>query len=129
VRWGKSSNGSPPKRRTVLTVPEMDWVVLVLQQWTGEVRPLFSPGAHPALWVTELRGRLSRRAINEAFVEARDAAGLDPMLDLHCLRHSYITHLIEFGYPSGSRKTRPDTPMRARPQSTRARQTSSATGS
>ena len=27
VRWGKSSNGSPPKRRTVLTVPEMDWVV------------------------------------------------------------------------------------------------------
>src|ERR1700678_168884 len=125
VRWGKSSNGSPPKRRTVLTVPEMDWVVLVLQQWTGEVRPLFSPGAHPALWVTELRGRLSRRAINEAFVEARDAAGLDPVLDLHCLRHSYITHLIEFGYPSGSRKTRPDTPMRARPQSTRARQTSS----
>ncbi|WP_329600093.1 tyrosine-type recombinase/integrase [Streptomyces pseudovenezuelae] len=20
-------------------------------------------------------------------------------MDLHCLRHSYITHLIEFGYP------------------------------
>ena len=54
---------------------------------------------HPALWVTERRGRLSRRAINEAFEEARDAAGLDPVLDLHCLRHSYITHLIEFGYP------------------------------
>jgi integrase len=33
----------------VLTVPEMDWVVPVLQQWTEEVRPLFSPGAHPAL--------------------------------------------------------------------------------
>jgi site-specific recombinase XerD len=99
VRWGKSSNGSPPKRRTVLTVPEMDWVVPVLQQWIEEVRPLFSPGAHPALWVTERRGRLSRRAINEAFEEARDAAGLDPVLDLHCLRHSYITHLIEFGYP------------------------------
>jgi site-specific recombinase XerD len=99
VRWGKSSNGSPPKRRTVLTVPEMDWVVPVIQQWIEEVRPLFSPGAHPALWVTERRGRLSRRAINEAFEEARDAAGLDPVLDLHCLRHSYITHLIEFGYP------------------------------
>ena len=49
--------------------------------------------------MTERRGRLSRRAINEAFEEARDAAGLDPVLDLHCLRHSYITHLIEFGYP------------------------------
>ena len=44
VRWGKSSNGSPPKRRTVLTVPEMDWVVPVLQQWVEEVRPLFAPG-------------------------------------------------------------------------------------
>ena len=33
VRWGKSSNGSPPKRRTVLTVPEMDWVVPVLEHW------------------------------------------------------------------------------------------------
>lgn len=40
VRWGKSSNGSPPKRR----------------------------------------------AINEAFEEAHDAAGLDAVLDLHCLR-------------------------------------------
>ena len=99
VRWGKSSNGSPPKRRTVLTVPEMDWAVPVLQQWVEEMRPLFSPGSLPALWVTERCGRLSRRAINEAFVEARDAAGLDPVLDLHCLRHSYITHLIEFGYP------------------------------
>lgn len=38
-------------------------------------------------------------AINEAFTTARDAAVLDPTLDLHCLRHSYITHLIEFDYP------------------------------
>jgi integrase len=32
VRWGKSSRGSRPKRRTVLTVPEMDWIVPILQQ-------------------------------------------------------------------------------------------------
>jgi site-specific recombinase XerD len=99
VRWGKASRGSPPKRRTVLLVPEMDWIVPVLDQWIDEVRPLLSPGNHPALWVTERRGRLSRRALNEAFVEARDAAGLDPVLDLHCLRHSYVTHLVEFDYP------------------------------
>ena len=37
--------------------------------------------------------------MNEAFVDARNAAGLPPELDLHSLRHSYITHLIEFGYP------------------------------
>ena len=100
IRYGKSSVGAPPKRRTVLTVPEMDWVVDVLGEWVGEVRPHFSPGRHPALWVTERVGRLSPRSINEAFVLARQAAGLDEDLDLHCLRHSYVTHLTEFGYPA-----------------------------
>jgi site-specific recombinase XerD len=99
VRYGKLSRGSPPKRRTVLLVPEMDWIITVLQQWIQEVRPLLSPGSHPALWVTERRGRLSRRGINEAFVAARDAAELPGELDLHCLRHSFITHLTEFDYP------------------------------
>lgn len=99
VRWGKSSRGSAPKRRTVLTVPEMDWIVPVLEQWCEEIRPAFGVGAHPAVWVTERAGRISLRRINEAFTTARDAAGLDPTLDLHCLRHSYITHLVEFDYP------------------------------
>ncbi|MFF3006619.1 tyrosine-type recombinase/integrase [Kitasatospora sp. NPDC057940] len=99
VRFGKSSRGGQPKRRTVLTVPEMDWIVPVIQQWVSEVRPLFGAGSHPALWVTERLGRLSWRAINEAFEEARNAAGLPEELDLHCLRHSYVTHLVEFGYP------------------------------
>ena len=39
------------------------------------------------------------RSINEAFTTARDAAGLDLSLDLHCLRHYYVTHLVEFDYP------------------------------
>jgi site-specific recombinase XerD len=99
VRYGKSSRGAPPKRRTVLTVPEMDWVVPIVEYWLGEVRPRFSPGNHPAMWITERRGRLSPRKINDAFVVARQAAGLPDMLDLHCLRHSYVTHLIEFDYP------------------------------
>ncbi|MGI5445752.1 tyrosine-type recombinase/integrase [Streptomyces sp. CA-243310] len=100
VRFGKSSKGAPPKRRTVLTVPEMDWVVDLLREWVTEIRPQFSPGRHPAFWVTERAGRLSPRSINEAFVQAREDAGLDDDLDLHCLRHSYITHLTEFGYPA-----------------------------
>ena len=100
VRYGKSSKGSPPKRRTVLTVPEMDWIVDILDEWITEIRPRFTSGRHPALWVTERVGRVSPRSINEAFVAAREAAGLDEDLDLHCLRHSYITHLTEFGYPA-----------------------------
>lgn len=99
VRYGKASNGSPPKRRTVLTVPEMDWVAPVLDHYLSEVRPLMVPDKHPALWVTERRGRMSRRSINEAFETARQLAGLPAELDLHCLRHSYVTHLVEFDYP------------------------------
>ena len=99
VRHGKASRGGAAKRRTVLTVPEMDWIVPVLEQWLDELRPMFRPGAHPALWLTERCGRMSRRALNDAFVTARQAAGLAGELDLHCLRHSYVTHLVEFDYP------------------------------
>ncbi|WP_205878827.1 tyrosine-type recombinase/integrase [Mycobacterium camsae] len=99
VRFGKATRGSSPKRRVVLTVPEMDWIVTVLACYLDEVRPCFRPGRHPALWVTERCGRLSKRAANEAFTAARDAAGLPGDLDLHSLRHSYVTHLTEFDYP------------------------------
>lgn len=99
VRWGKASKGSPPKRRTVLTVPEMDWIVDVLDHWVEEVRPLMKPGALTALWVSERAGRMSLRSINDAFEQVRQAAGLPVELDLHCLRHSYVTHLVEFDYP------------------------------
>lgn len=99
VRYGKASKGSPPKRRTVLTVQEFDWIVEVLEHWVTEVRPAFSPGSLAALFVTERAGRMSLRAVNRAFTEARDSAGLPAELDLHCLRHSYITHPVEFDYP------------------------------
>ncbi|MEU9099313.1 tyrosine-type recombinase/integrase [Streptomyces sp. NPDC048361] len=99
VRYGKASKGSPPKRRTVLTVPEFDWVVDVLSHYLDEVRPAFLPGKHPALWITERRGRLSLRRLDEAFEAARAAAGISEDLDLHSLRHSYVTHLLEFDYP------------------------------
>ncbi|MEU4148638.1 tyrosine-type recombinase/integrase [Streptomyces parvulus] len=99
VRWGKASRGSPPKRRTVLTVHELDWVVPLLEEWLDEARPRFSPGKHPALWVTERRSRLGVRRLDEVFHTVRTLAGLPDGLELHSLRHSYVTHLIEFGYP------------------------------
>ncbi|MFJ1569869.1 tyrosine-type recombinase/integrase [Streptomyces erythrochromogenes] len=99
VRFGKASRGSPPKRRTVLTVPEAEWVVPLIEEWVAEVRPGFSPGRHPALWVTERCGRIGVRRLDEVFAPVRERAGLPGELDLHCLRHSYITHLVEFGYP------------------------------
>lgn len=97
VRWGKAKRGSPPRRRTVVSL--FDWAVEALGQYVDEVRPAFGVGEHPAVWVTERGGRLSPRAVDERFATYRDAVGLSAQLDLHCLRHSYVTHLVEAGYP------------------------------
>lgn len=100
VRFAKASRGGPMKRRTVLTVPEMSWITEILAHYLAEVRPLLArPSSSKALWLTERGTRLNVRAVNDAFCEARDLAGLDPLLDLHSLRHSYVTHLVEFDYP------------------------------
>ena len=71
----------------------------MLEHWVSEVRPQFQPGQLTALWVSERAGRMSMRSINLAFEQAREAAGLPAELDLHSLRHSYVTHLVEFDYP------------------------------
>lgn len=100
VRHGKSPRGGAPKRRTVLTVPQMSWVTDVLENYLDEVRPTLLKGRRStALWVTERGTRISTRQVGEAFVAARKAANLDESLDLHCLRHSFVTHLVEFDYP------------------------------
>lgn len=109
VRWGKSSNGSPPKRRAGFAVAEFDWVVPALEDYLDEVRPLLAPAQHPAMWVTERGDRMSRRRLNRTFGLVRDLAGLPPELDLHALRHGFVTHLVEFDYPQKSYKTNVDT--------------------
>ena len=98
VRWGKGSRGSGPRRRSVLTVPELDWITEGLAQWVDHARPRFTTGAAGPLWLTERGTRVSLRYIDLRFAQLRDEAGLPSELSVHALRHTYVTNLIEWGY-------------------------------
>jgi site-specific recombinase XerD len=95
VRFGKAMRGSPPRRRTVLTT--MAWAADVVAEWMADIRPLYKARGI-ALWPTERGGRVSVDHINARCAEYRDALGMDAILSPHCLRHSYVTHLLEDGF-------------------------------
>lgn len=80
VRYGKAKRGQPPRRRTVLSV--MDWAVDAVGDYVENVRPRFGLPEHPALWVTERRGRIKPVEINARFVAYRDALRLPQVLTL-----------------------------------------------
>jgi hypothetical protein len=52
-RHGQHHRVLPCTRRASRTTPEFGWIVGPLEHDQFEVRPLFSPGRHPAFWVTE----------------------------------------------------------------------------
>ncbi|MCX5112272.1 site-specific integrase [Streptomyces sp. NBC_00378] len=96
VRHGKAKKGSPPKRRSVLTV--WDWSAEILDQWINEVRPAMRHTDGPALWPSERGRRVGLQRLDSRFAAYRDDLGLDPVLDFYSLRRSYVTHLIEDGW-------------------------------
>lgn len=100
IRWAKGTAGSGPRRRTVLTVPEFEWSVGMMQMWTspGGRDRFATADRSAALWPSERGDRVSTGALGDAFTAARDRAGLPRELGMHCLRHSYISHLIEACY-------------------------------
>ena len=95
VRFGKAMRGSAPRRRAVASV--MPWAVEALQEYLGDVRPRFEGAEPAAVWPTERGGRISTRSVDDRFALYRAAAGLPVELSVHCLRHSYVSHLIEDG--------------------------------
>lgn len=95
VRYGKAVRGQPPRRRSVCSV--MGWAVEAVADYVTNIRPRFGLEDHPALWVTERGGRLQAAELAARFDAYRAALGLSPELGLHCLRHAYVTHLVEDG--------------------------------
>lgn len=96
VRYGKAMRGSPPRRRSVLAV--MAWSTPILTEYVEQIRPAYVGAAGPALWPTERDGRVSTDYLGRRFAAYRDALGLDTALHTHCLRQSYVTHLVEDGF-------------------------------
>jgi integrase/recombinase XerC len=101
IRFGKGTRRSGPRTRLVRTVPLFDWIVEVLEQYLVDVRPrLVAKRPSVAFFPSERGGRFSQNHVDDRWADVRHELGLDENMKLHCLRHSYMTHLLEAGYPA-----------------------------
>lgn len=76
---------------------EFDWAVEAVEQYVREIRPLYGGGS--SLRLTERGSRVSVGGLSPAhFIDYREEMGSPEHLHLHCLRRSYVTHLIEDGF-------------------------------
>lgn len=71
----------------------MDWSPEVIDEWVEDVWPNVEASDGAGLWPSERRPVVSEDRINAAFARTAEAIGLAEGLTLHCLRHSYVTHL------------------------------------
>lgn len=96
VRHGKAMRGTPPKHRSVLTV--FDWSVEIVADWLERGHPHMIEELD--LFPSERGTLVSETALHSRFNRYCKDLGLSPDLDIHSLRRSYMTHLIESGMDS-----------------------------
>lgn len=101
VRHGKGSNGSGKRTRLIRTVPLFEWIVEPMEQYLVEIRPrIVGSASTTALFPSERDAFLTIGHIDDRWNDIRLELGLDKRLKVHCIRHSYMTHLLEAGYPA-----------------------------
>ena len=100
IRFGKGTNsGSGPRTRVVRTVPQFEWIVDVMEQYLIDIRPRLVTSS-AALFPSERDRAFSPTHIDDRWADIRRELGLDENYKLHCVRHSFMTHLLEAGYPA-----------------------------
>jgi integrase/recombinase XerD len=94
IRYGKAKKESPPKRRSALTV--FDWTPEVIHDWLKHGQPYLDDGID--LFPSERGALVAESTLLRRFRRYCDDLELPGGLDLHSLRRSYATHLIEDGW-------------------------------
>ena len=93
VRYGKARRGSPHKVRSVLTV--WRWTPGILEDWLANGRG--DPGTLD-LFPSERGGLVVESTLIRRVRRYCEELGFSDGLDLHSLRRSYATHLLEAGW-------------------------------